>query len=163
MFSGESFHTLDEKNRLVIPRTVLESLEGEEDRNTFYLTRGPASGDWGCLYLLPASRFEDFSRTVPNLFGAGDTLDFQRLLGAGSQKVSLDGQNRILIPDRLRGFARIEREVAVVGAISRVEIWAAPLWREYSADLDSRFNHLASLVVANPPKDSGPSGASPRA
>src|SRR5207245_1938235 len=51
-------------------------------------------------------------------------------------QVEPDAQGRILIPQRLREYARLEREVAVIGALDRIEIWDAGRWHEISGEAD---------------------------
>ena len=149
MFAGESSHTLDEKNRLVIPRRILDALEKEEDRERFYVTRGIE----GCLYLVPAVRFEGISA---NLGGRsfqekGDARRFKRLLFSKTQLVFLDAQNRILLPDALKAEAEIDREVVVVGVGDRVEVWSAPRWQAFQEAMNPRFDELADLLEGGPP------------
>lgn len=155
MFAGESSHTLDEKNRLVVPRRILDALEHEEDRERFYLTRGIE----GCLYLIPAARFESISA---NLGGRsfqekGDARKFKRLLFSKTQLVFLDAQNRVLLAEPLKAEAEIDREVVVVGVGDRVEIWSEPRWQAFQESMNPRFDELADLLEGEPP-ESPPGG-----
>src|SRR5262245_44976482 len=123
MFAGESAHTLDEKNRLVIPRRILDALEKEEERERFFLTRGIG----GCLFRFTSARFERISHDLGNrsILEKRENRNFKRLLFSSTQLVLLDAQNRILLPEPLKGAAEIDRDVVVVGVGDRVEIWSA--------------------------------------
>src|SRR5437867_3254939 len=113
MFAGESTHSLDEKNRLVVPKRILDALEREEERERFYITRGIG----GCLYLFAEPRFAQISGElgVRGISERPEKRAFRRILFASSQLVFLDGQNRILLPDGLKSRVGIDREVVVVG------------------------------------------------
>ncbi|HET6204999.1 MAG TPA: hypothetical protein VFI25_19580 [Planctomycetota bacterium] len=144
MFAGESAHSLDEKNRLVVPKRILDALEREEERERFYLTRGVG----GCLYLFTEARFGQISRELGGraILEKPQKRAFKRILFASSQLVFLDGQNRILLPETLKGVGRIDREVVVVGVGDHVEIWAAERWKGFQEEMESRFDELADLL-----------------
>jgi MraZ protein len=59
-----------------------------------------------------------------------------RALAANAVQVEPDAQGRILIPQRLRDYAGLGRDCAVIGALDRIEIWDAARWREISGEAD---------------------------
>lgn len=123
MFLGEYRHTLDSKGRVILPSAFREELE-----EGLVMTVGLDH----CLTLHPRS---DWERVVENL-RALRTTDrrermFARIMLSSAHAEELDRQGRITIPARLREYASLGRDVAVVGADSRVEVWEGSAWEAY--------------------------------
>ena len=113
MFMGEYNHTIDAKGRLIIPSRFRELL-GEE----FVLTRGLD----GCLYIYPMDEwaaFEEKLRALP--LTNKDARTFSRFFVAGATTCQLDKQGRILVPQTLRQFAGLEKDVVLTGNLNRIE------------------------------------------
>jgi MraZ protein len=123
VFLGEYRHTLDSKGRVILPSAFREELE-EGLVMTVGLDR--------CLTVHPRS---DWERVVEHLRGLRTTdrreRMFARVMLSSAQPEQLDRQGRITIPARLREYASLERDVAVVGADSRVELWEGAAWDAY--------------------------------
>ena len=122
MFMGEYNHTIDAKGRLIIPSRFRELL-GEE----FILTKGLD----GCLSIYPMDEwtaFEEKLRALP-LQDKG-TRAFTRFFVAGATYCELDKQGRILVPQTLREFAGLEKDVVLTGNLNRIEIWSKEKWSE---------------------------------
>ena len=122
MFMGEYNHTIDAKGRLIIPAKFREPL-GEE----FVLTRGLD----GCLYIYPMDEWEAFEEKLRALpLTNKDARAFSRFFVAGATTCELDKQGRILVPQTLREFAGLEKDVILAGNLSRVEVWSKEKWSE---------------------------------
>lgn len=124
-FTGQFEHSLDEKGRLTIPARIRARL-GDH----FVLTIAPPEPS---LALYPESAWSDFCAKLE----AAPRKDaqyrsFVRHLFAHTEEATLDGQGRLLIPPVLREYARLERDAVLVGALTRVELWAAAAWRKAS-------------------------------
>ena len=124
MFGGTSQHSLDQKNRMHLPKRILSRLSPEE-RTHLYLVRG-----WdGCIALFPPEEWKKFSarfnRSIPPTKKA---RNFIRLFFASVAEVSVDSQGRILLPEHLRELAAIRDKVVVNGVGDYVEIWSAERW-----------------------------------
>ena len=107
MFMGEYNHTIDAKGRLIIPSRFRELL-GEE----FVLTRGLD----GCLSIYPMDEwvaFEEKLRALP--LTNKDARTFSRFFVAGATTCQLDKQGRILVPQTLRQFAGLDKDVVLTG------------------------------------------------
>ena len=116
MFMGEYNHTIDAKGRLIIPSRFRELL-GEE----FVLTRGLD----GCLSIYPMDEwaaFEEKLRALP--LTNKDARTFSRFFVAGATTCQLDKQGRILVPQTLRQFAGLEKDVVLTGNLNRIEVWS---------------------------------------
>lgn len=122
MFIGTYRHNLDPKNRIIMPAKFREEL-GE----AFYVTKGLS----GCLLAMPTEKWEAFvaqisSRPVP------EAEALQRFFCAGADEAVPNSQGRFLIPDQLKKYAGIEKEVTIVGTGKQVEIWSSEKWDEIS-------------------------------
>ena len=116
MFMGEYNHTIDAKGRLIIPSRFRELL-GEE----FVLTRGLD----GCLSIYPMDEwvaFEEKLRALP--LTNKDARTFSRFFVAGATTCQLDKQGRILVPQTLRQFAGLDKDVVLTGNLNRIEVGA---------------------------------------
>ncbi len=120
MFMGEYSHTVDEKGRLIIPSKFREELG---DR--FVVTKGLD----GCLFVYPEDEwkvFEEKLRALP--LTNKDARAFARYMLAGAAEVEPDKQGRILLPQVLRTFGELDKDVVLIGVVSRVEIWNREKW-----------------------------------
>ena len=105
MFIGEYSHTIDEKRRLAIPSKFRRDLGKKA-----VITRGLDS----CLFVFPAREWESLAQKLGTLpLGQSDARGFIRLILAGAMDVSLDGLGRILVPDYLREYASLKKQVTV--------------------------------------------------
>ena len=114
MFMGEYNHTIDAKGRLIIPAKFRELL-GEE----FVLTKGLD----GCLSIYPMDEwkaFEEKLRALP--LTNKNARTFSRFFVAGATMCELDKQGRILVPQTLREFAGLEKDVVLTGNLNRIEV-----------------------------------------
>lgn len=136
MFMGEYNHTIDVKGRVIVPSKFRELL-GEE----FVVTKGLD----GCLFVFPDEEWKSFEEKLRTLPVANkDARKFTRFFLAGAAALEVDKQGRILIPSVLREFAKLEKEVLLVGVSSRVEIWDKNTWEENTAfdNMDEIAEHM---------------------
>lgn len=140
MFMGEYNHTVDSKGRLIVPSKFREQL-GEE----FVITKGLD----GCLFVYTNSEWKNIEEKFKNIpMTSKDARKFSRFFFAGAAAVELDKQGRILIPPVLREYAGVQKDVVLVGVLSRVEIWDAARWQENTYDeneMDDIAEHMADL------------------
>lgn len=128
MFMGEYNHTVDEKGRLIIPSKFREELG-----NTFVVTKGLD----GCLFVYDNAEWkalEEKLRALP--LTNRDARAFARFMLAGAAQVEVDKQGRILLPQVLRGFAGLEKDVVLIGVASRIEIWSKDKWEMATFEMD---------------------------
>ena len=138
VFMGEYNHTIDTKGRLIIPSKFREIL-GEN----FVVTKGLD----GCLFAYPMEEWEGFIEKLKELPGTKEARKLQRHFLASAAPCEVDKQGRILLPAVLRSFAGLEKEVALVGVGSRIEIWDKATWEEKNQydDMDEIAEHMAEL------------------
>ena len=141
MFMGEYNHTIDPKGRLIIPAKFREAL-GDE----FVVTKGLD----GCLFVYANTEWNNFEeklRTLP--LTNKNARQFTRFFLAGAAACEVDKQGRIRIPQVLREFAKLEKDVVLVGVASRIEIWSKEVWEEsistYDTDMDEVAENMENL------------------
>ncbi len=141
MFMGEYNHTVDAKGRLIVPSKFRELL-GDE----FVVTKGLD----GCLFIYPLdewNRIEEKFREVP--LTTKGARQFARFFFAGAVTCEVDKQGRILLPQVLRTYATIEKEIVSVGVLNRVEIWAKDKWDANAIDdMDDIAEQMADLGIS---------------
>lgn len=129
MFKGEYQHALDAKNRMIVPVKLREGLG-----NNFVLTKGLD----GCLYAYPMEEWtllEEKLKTLP--ITNKDARAFVRFFFSGASEIEMDKQCRGLIPQNLKEYASIEKEIVSIGVLNRVEIWSKERWEGYNeSDID---------------------------
>ena len=127
MLIGEYQHSLDSKGRVNFPAKLREEL-GER----FYITKGLDN----CLFVYSEKEWailEERIRTLPVSKARG----LQRFLFAGATFVEPDKQGRVVIPANLREFAGLDKDIMIVGASLRAEIWDKDRWMQACGELTS--------------------------
>ena len=123
LFYGEYQHSLDAKGRMIVPSKFREGL-GEK----FILTKGLDE----CLFAYSLEEWSNLEQKLKTLpFTDKDVRAFVRFFFAGATECELDKQGRILIPQNLRDYAKLEKELYIIGVSTRVEIWEKNKWEEY--------------------------------
>jgi MraZ protein len=138
MFIGEYHHTLDEKGRMSVPvKFRVDLAQGA------VVTRGLDRS----LFLYPKSEWQTLAEKLASLpFGQADTRAFARLMLAGAMEVEVDKSGRVLLPEYLRSYAGLSKDVVVAGLFNRLEIWDEATWKEYSAKTESEGNAIAERL-----------------
>lgn len=123
MFRGVNPLNLDAKGRLAVPSRYREALR-QACGGQLVVTV-----DRECLLLYPLPAWEEIERKLISLPTFNPKVRrMQRLLVGHATEVELDGAGRILLPQPLRAFAGLEKEVVLIGQGHRFEIWNAELW-----------------------------------
>ena len=127
MFIGEYQHTVDVKGRMFVPAKFREEL-GEKFIVTIGLDR--------CLFVFPEETFNTYKEKLDAISLANkDARNFTRFFFAGAAECELDKQGRIILPQKLRTYAMLDKDVTVVGVSGRVEIWNTEEWdKEHSLE-----------------------------
>ena len=139
MFLGTHEPKLDEKGRLVLPAKFREQLaEG------VVITKGQER----CLFAFPMAEFERITEALAQAPVTHRAVrDYSRVFFASASHEVPDKQGRITIPPSLRTYAGLERDCIVIGANTRVEIWATAAWETYLADREQSFAELEEGVL----------------
>ena len=121
MFLGEYQHSLDAKGRVILPSKFRDQLE-----RGAYITKGD-----NCLFVYAPEEFENVAMQMREQAKQSRTRrEAARTFFAGAIDIAPDKQGRVAIPQHLREYARLERDVVVAGVFSRIEIWDSAAWRD---------------------------------
>jgi len=127
VFRGEFQHTIDDKGRMIVP-AKFRHLLGER----FIVTKGLDD----CLWAYPMDEWKELEAKLRTLqITKPDARAFVRFFASGATECELDKQGRILVPSNLREYAGLDRDVVVIGVITRAEIWDRDSWERYSSSL----------------------------
>lgn len=136
VFLGEFHHSLDEKGRIILPSKFREPL-----------SRGAiiSKGD-GCLFIYTLEEFEQVANEIREKAKSSSRLrEAARSFFAGASDATPDKQGRLTLPNQLRTYAKLKKEVTVLGVYSRIEIWDDASWNSRSAEGDASLNDTGSL------------------
>jgi MraZ protein len=138
MFLGQYEHTIDEKGRLIIPAKYRESLG-----DNFIITFGLDT----CLFVYPFEEWKLLAEKIKMLpLGKKDARAFGRILFSRATNCDLDSQGRVIIMKYLRDYARIKREVIVLGVSDRIEIWSKNIWQKYFEEVENSYEDIAERI-----------------
>ncbi|RLC62471.1 MAG: cell division/cell wall cluster transcriptional repressor MraZ [Chloroflexi bacterium] len=138
MFIGEYTYLIDEKKRLAIPAKFRRELGKKA-----VITRGIDK----CLVIYPMSEWRRLAQKLEKLPSSGaDSRGFVRLMLAGAVDVALDKLGRVLIPDYLKNYASLRKNVSVLGLSNRIEVWDAERWEEYKKKTEEKAGDIAERL-----------------
>jgi MraZ protein len=144
VFRGGSAINLDAKGRLALPTryrgTLTEHCEGHVVLTVH---------DDRCLLLYPFPEWDEIERKLVRLPNQDRrTRILQRMLLGHATEVDMDGQGRILIPPRLREFAKLDKRVVLAGLGNKFEIWDEEMWEQSCVDWVEREEKAGELPVS---------------
>jgi len=139
VFLGTHTPRLDDKGRLILPARFREELT-----DGVVITKGQER----CLYVFPIAEFEAIAaklREQPVTHKAARA--YSRVFFASAHDEVPDKQGRVTIPAHLREYAGLDRELVVIGASTRVEIWDRRAWETYLAENEDDFADIEEGVL----------------
>lgn len=138
MFSGEYSQNLDEKNRIIIPSKLRESL-GE----IFVITRGMEN----TISIYDMVEWEKLNAKLAKL---SVTKKSHRLLTrfflSGANETQMNKMGRILIPKSLKEFANLEKECIFIGVGDHIELWSKSAWDDYMKENQDEFDNVIEEI-----------------
>ncbi|OGY91095.1 MAG: cell division/cell wall cluster transcriptional repressor MraZ [Candidatus Komeilibacteria bacterium RIFCSPLOWO2_01_FULL_52_15] len=139
MLLGEFRHTLDDKNRLAIPSKFKSVL-----KTGAFITKGLDE----CLFLYPMKTWQALATKISQLpISQSRSRAFARMMLAGAMEATLDGQGRINVPEYLKQYAHLNKQVIVAGLYDRVEIWDADTWLRYKQHTEKESGSIAETLA----------------
>ncbi|MDD5128224.1 MAG: division/cell wall cluster transcriptional repressor MraZ [Candidatus Omnitrophica bacterium] len=143
MFYGEFEHTIDRKGRLILPAKFRETAKNQFVEK-FFVTRGLDK----CLFMFSEEEWRSQENKFKSMsFTKQQSRTFNRLLFSGAVEVSPDKQGRILLPQYLKDFGDIKKDVVIVGVSNRIEIWAKDIWRDFYSNTRQSFEEIAEKLM----------------
>lgn len=138
MFIGEYRHSIDEKKRLAIPSKFRKELG-----DGAVITKGLDN----CLVIYPTKFWKEKSEKLAQLPEASkEARGYARTILAGAAAAEFDRLGRILIPEYLKEYAKVEKNVVIIGLHNRLEVWSDKLWNAYREKAESNIEDFASKL-----------------
>ena len=138
MLIGQYEHTIDNKKRLALP----VKFRGELGTKVI-ITKGIEN----CLVVYTEKEWETFSQKLANLpISQMEARSFTRNILAGAMEVTLDKLGRILVPDYLKTYADLKKNVIICGLSTRLEIWDAEKWDAYKKEAEKGVEEIVSKL-----------------
>lgn len=139
MWYGTYIHTLDAKDRFILPAKFREKIK-ELGSNRFYLTRGLD----GCLFLFGYDVWKELEDKLKSLsFTKQQSRSFNRFYFSGASEIEIDAQGRVTLPHYLKEFAEISKDIVIIGVADRIEVWDQKRWEKFNEDNRERFEEMA--------------------
>ncbi|MDD5275471.1 MAG: division/cell wall cluster transcriptional repressor MraZ [Methylovulum sp.] len=131
MFRGISSINLDDKGRLAVPTRYREELHtccGRQMVVTVAVNER-CMGESGCLWLYPLPEWEKVEQTISKLSTLNKMAGkLRRFLIGNATECEMDAQGRLLLPEKLRKFAGMDKKIVLVGQLNKFEIWNEEAW-----------------------------------
>ncbi len=138
MLLGEFKHNLDIKGRMAIPAKFREEL-----KSGAIITRGLDN----CLFIFTNKEWEVLAQKLVALpLAQANSRAFVRLMLSGAMDVEVDSQGRILVPDYLRKYAGLSKQVVVTGLMNRIEVWDTERWEKYKSKTEGSSDEIAEKL-----------------
>lgn len=141
MFRGRHEHTIDPKGRVSIPVKFREVL-GKKYDERLVITNFD-----GCLVAYPYEEWIKLEEKASTLsMVKKETRSFMRFFYSSAIECTLDKQGRILIPQTLREYAALDKEVVLVGQLKKIEIWSKKRWSEEIVKVHEDFDRISDVL-----------------
>ena len=139
MLLGTHTPKLDDKGRIILPAKFRDELSAG-----VVVTRGQER----CLYVFSKSEFESVHEKIRQApVTSEEARKYLRLFLSGAADDTPDKQGRVLVPQLLREYAGLTKELVIIGVGSRAEIWDAASWQNYLANNEETFATQAEEVI----------------
>lgn len=137
MFLGQYSHNMDNKGRVAVPAKFRSELKKA------VVTKGLDN----CLFVYPKKEWEKLAEKLAALpVARANTRAFSRLMLAGAMEVEFDKQGRVILPEYLREFAGLGKNVIIAGLYTRLEIWDEAKWNAYKSETEKNSNDIAEAL-----------------
>ena len=131
MFRGSFFHTIDSKGRIIIPAKFRDIIKAQES-NGVMLSRID-----GGLVAYTYNEWRNIETRILSLAEKSENMRrFRRVFIGGAFECACDKQDRILIPQNLRQYAELDKDVVLVGVLDHFEIWSRKSWDRENMHLE---------------------------
>ena len=132
MFRSSSFHTIDPKGRIIIPARFRKVLKADDEYGVVISIKD------GCIYAYTFDEWKNLEQKIRAAKSA--TMErFKRFFLGNACPLKCDKQDRILIPQSLRTYADIDKEIVLVGVLNRFEIWSREKWDQENLKMEQEL------------------------
>lgn len=141
--TGTFPRTLDEKLRVAVPKRLCDDF-GEGNLSALIV----APGQDRCLLVYAPGGFERLGQKLAEQSATRlEVRNYKRLFYSRAERVDLDGQSRIRLPERLASFAGLKREVTLVGVQDHAELWDSEAWKSFLGSNEASFDEMATKAM----------------
>lgn len=138
MFIGEYTHSLDTKGRIALPVKFRQKLVVGA-----IITRGLDR----TLFIYNKTDWEVLAQKLIALpLSQAKARAFARLMLAGAMEIEFDNQGRVLVPEYLREYAGLKKQVVFAGLYNRIEIWDEATWKSYKSKTEASSDEIAEKL-----------------
>jgi MraZ protein len=140
VFRGRYEHTIDAKGRISIPSKFREILGKKDER--LVITNFDH-----CLVAFPSEEWSLLEQKVGTFsLMKKETSAFFRFFYSSAMDCEIDKQGRLLIPQTLRDYASLQKDVVLVGEGKRIEIFAKERWLEEARKAEENFDQIRDTL-----------------
>ncbi len=138
MLIGQYSHTIDDKKRLSLP-SKWKTIFGKK----VVVTRGLDT----CVFIYTTKEWAKIAEKLAQTsMGSRDARDLNRFFLSGAVEIDIDSAGRILLPDYLKDFAKLQKDVIFAGLYNRAEIWNEKDWGKKQEEVSAKANDVASKL-----------------
>ncbi len=142
-FKGQFHYSLDDKGRFNIPARLRRVLSPEANE-TFTVIRGFDS----CLFIYPNDEWKKYEDKLRKLSTNKEkNRRFLRMVASFASEDKLDKQGRITIPSELMNFAKIKKDILILGVIDHIEVWDPEAYNKHLEASEDSFENLAEEIM----------------
>ena len=139
MFMGTTYNSIDDKNRMIVPSKLRAELGSR-----CVLTKGLDK----CLYIYTTENWAKQMEKIEKLPESDPKVRaFIRHFCANACECEFDKQGRIVIPQELKSYAAIVKELVTMGAMSKIEIWSKAVWENPANDSKMETEDFANALT----------------
>lgn len=144
MFLGSYNYSIDSKGRISIP-AKLRKFVSPEANDTFVMTRGSSA----CLNIYPMNYWKELVSDKLDKLNSFDPKEtkFMRLFLQEAAEDQFDSQSRLLVPKKLIDFAKIEKDVIILGMNKYIEVWNPKIYEDYLKEIEEPYETIAKEVM----------------
>lgn len=143
MFRGQFTYSIDSKGRISIPAKLRKQISPDAN-DSFVMTQGTGT----CIDLYPLNEWQQIEEQLLKLnsFVPDDSL-FIRMMLQHAAEDTMDSQSRILIPQPLIEYAKIDKDVLILGVLKKIEIWNPEIYKNYIGQTKETYEQIAAKVM----------------
>ena len=143
-FIGEYEATIDSKGRFLLPAGIKKQLP-EGELPVFVINRGFEK----CLSMYPMKSWNPLYESISNLNDFDPKVrEFRRYFLNGAMQIDLDSAGRLLLPKNLMEHAGLEKDIVLVSAVNKMEIWDKNKYQQFFENFSpDTFSNLAAEVM----------------